>query len=102
MNDHDLKQLALDYVSGLVYTSRDVPADLVPQIFMPWLFAEPEQTNDIVLLVGHVQTDTTAKIGINGFPIFFSCRFLHEDEAQRFTTFIAEAKAARDAFVGTP
>lgn len=99
MSDQDLKQLALDYAAGLVYTSRDVPKDLVPQVFMPWLFAGEEQTKDIVLLVGNTRTDQTAGRAINGFPIFYSCRFFKEADAKRFAEFIVEAQAARDSFL---
>lgn len=97
--EENLRALALAYAAGHVYTTQDVPKDLWHCVFMPLTFATDEQLDGIVMAVGNTATDQMSGQGINGYPIFYSCRFFDKPTAERFIQLCDEARAAAAAFL---
>lgn len=99
MTDKELRQLALDYVAGKVYTTGDVPQTLWHMVFMPLAFAKKAQLRGVRMVLACVGEDTATGQAINGFPIFFSCKMLKMRDTRKFTGFVEEARQLTGKFV---
>lgn len=104
MTDPDLRQLALDYVAGRVYTTADVPKDLWRLVFMPLFFVEhPAKTlRGVRLVCGVSGRHKTTGQAINGFPMFFEVQMLKAGETKRFWGHVKRARALTTKFIGRP
>jgi hypothetical protein len=99
-SDDELKQLAIDYVEGKIYTSIGIqnPMDL-RLVFMPLTFMNQEQLavmDDVGMLFEYL---TEAAPGsINGKPIFMSCSMLTKEDTERFADFVNRYLDFRKSF----
>lgn len=100
MTEPELRQLALDYVAGKVYTTHDVPKELWHLVFMPLAFSTKAQLRGVRMVLAQINKDHTTAQGVNGFPIFFSCRMFKMKETRLFSQYVQEAKEVTDTFVG--
>lgn len=98
-----IKTFIEDYSEGLIFGSNMIPEhlieDMLPRIFLPLALGglsnmSEEQTKDIALVYEY-NKECCNRLSVNGFPIFFSCRFLTFDEwetARQALIKIEEAK----------
>lgn len=100
MTDPELRQLALDYVAGKVFTTSDIPQNLWYLVFMPLAFANKTQLRGVRMVLGQADKHRTTGQGINGYPIFFECQMLKRRDTLLFTRYVGEAKKVTAAFVG--
>ena len=80
MTDDDIKDVVRGLVTGHIFTATDAPDDLLPMIFLPLGLAG---NSDIDWeTVGNVieRLDKAGERGINGYPIFLTCRLVHKDD----------------------
>lgn len=97
--DESLRQLALDYVAGKVYTTQDVPNNLWHMVFIPLFFMQRKDLRGIRMVYARVGEHKTTGQAINGYPIFFACGALRRAELGRFVTFVEEAKSVTQQFL---
>jgi len=99
-SDEELKQLALDYYKGLIFTDRQcrTPED-VQSVFMILFFMNKKQIEDLQkeppkLIFEYY--DKAGRMAVNGYPTFFSCSFLNEEEFKKFSEFFDKIKGSVD------
>jgi len=88
--DDELRQLAVDIVSGLVFTSAHIREEdlnnLLGMVFMPILFMDEHSRKELVANEIHTIYEYYSEAGpraINGKPIFMSCRMLNRTDSQK-------------------
>jgi len=90
----ELRRLAIQYVAGNVYTSNNVPENLLYSVFMPLVFMDDTQRDllkEAGLIYAVVGQDTTSGWGVNGYPTFFSFKFLSKEDTLAFGRYVIEA-----------
>jgi hypothetical protein len=98
--DEQLKQLAKDIHSGLVFTNNHLPQDepmLLGAVFMPLVMMNDEQQKDFTDKQPGMVYEYLDKAGprsFNGFPMFMSFQFVTVDEYEKLRGFYEEIKAA--------
>ncbi len=98
-DEPELRSLALKIAEGKVYGTWSIPSDLIHTIFIPLFFMKPGQLKGVAHAYAVVGEDKTASIGVNGYPIFFSCRTLSKQKWKRLIPLIKDAKEAREKFL---
>lgn len=98
----NLRALALDIVEGKVFGSWQLhnPAKELSMVFLALLFANKEDTpTDIGAVYEYM---SSAGVGsINGYPIFYSCRFLTMQQYKDVCEYAKEAREHRKSFLET-
>jgi len=96
MSREELKQLALDMLSGAVFTNMHVSApEQLGLVFMLLGFLNDEQAKelaDIGLIYEYMSK--AGPRSVNGMPIFMSARFVHKDDMPELTTIIKKLQLA--------
>src|SRR5262245_19627626 len=87
--DTELRELAIDYVEGKVWTNRDMAAHECRLVFIPLGLmvitpAEKRRMKRWGLVYGHIGKHRTTGQAVNGKPIFFECAVLLKSELPRF------------------
>ena len=98
--DLELRQLAMDYLAGAIFTDHHVPeeelAQELPGIFLPLALAmDPEFLATMVEGDFCMVFEYMNKAGdrtINGYPQFLSCQFLPREEYRKFLNYVIELK----------
>lgn len=89
LKPEELEALAWDIASGRVYTDRDCPPNLIPNVFMPLMFIEDKSFFDDLGFI-YEYMDQAGPRSINGCPMFASMRCLNKADlkvlAERVTT----------------
>jgi len=89
MTDDELREFVRAYLSGKLFTLAhisDHDAEMASKIFLPFLlggFADmhPEALDQIGMVYEYL--DQASPVSINGYPIFLSARFMHQDDWKR-------------------
>jgi hypothetical protein len=103
----ELRQLAVDYYDGKVFSDRHIPEHekhLISAVFMPLALGalseyDQETTKQISMLYEYI--DQAGPRGINGMPIFGSVRILWADEAEKMLKYFEEYKAIKEQFLNS-
>jgi len=104
MTEDGLKDFVLGCCNGHIFTSNQVPDEeaqhLLGSIFMPLVFGalknyDQESIENIGVLWEHMSE--AAPRGINGYPMFFSCRIMHKDDWTRARAAIKKELHRREA-----
>ncbi len=87
MAEEEIKKLSDDMYRGLVFTDRHIqdPND-VSRVFMPLALLEKEQIEELKVKDPGMIYEYIDKAGprsINGMPMFFSFRFLSQEDAKK-------------------
>jgi hypothetical protein len=101
--DDELKQIAKDIFSHKIFTStmlREGDERLLSSVFMPVLFMEKEQIeelekNDVVAFYEYF--DEAGPRSVNGYPIFMSANTLTRSEYNRTMEFYKQVKEKMDS-----
>lgn len=92
LEDSEVKSLAERIVKGEIFTDRHVDPssreNLLPMIFLPLSFmgGDPESLGALAKTPpGMIYSEMSAASprSINGYPIFFSCAFLSQEDARK-------------------
>ncbi len=83
MTEDELRSLAKDIFRGSIFTSDQCPSDMLGSVFMITVFLDDavraEWTlRDVTMLFEDVSK--SAKMSVNGYPVFFSCRSINREE----------------------
>lgn len=82
--DEELRELAVHLCAGRVFTERCVPEQdryMLRLIFLPFTFMD-EVPDNLGLVYEYL--DEAVPQSINGYPQFFTCRFLATEDIPRF------------------
>lgn len=99
-----LRELAADIVDGKVFTTNHIrPEDvrLIPSLFIPLAFADEEHraTLENVAMV-YEYIEKAGPRSVNGYPAFFSCKFLTKEEYDVMQPFIRQYAELKKQFFG--
>lgn len=100
--DQDLRQLALDIAEGKVFTNQDCPQELLGACFMVvGLGGFAGWTQEELATVGLMYEYYSRAMGggINGYPVFSSCQFVHSSQMQQIVDLVTQAQEARKMFL---
>lgn len=101
--DEELLVLVQDYLDGKIFTSQMVSKDhldLLPSIFMPIVFMTKETLDDLErkgLVFLYEYRSAASRLGVNGYPIFSSARYMLKVDYDRFAVLHAEAAKIKAA-----
>lgn len=106
MTDEELKQLAVDIYHGKAFTDRSVrPSDvhLIPQLFMPIALGGPDmaemfKAEEVTMIYEYI--DKAHERSLNGYPMFFSFRYLRRGENDRLAVFFDRYRQLQEEFTG--
>ena len=96
-----LVKVAEDILDNKIFTSNHVQEqNMVTMVFPILSFLDKKtlakmQKDDVTLVYEYV--DKAAPRGVNGYPMFFSCRFLTRGEATEMWGYYERMKAAKEA-----
>src|SRR5271168_5155168 len=96
--DDQLKQLAKDIHSGLVFTSNHLPMDnpaLLGAVFMPLVMMNDQQQKDFTDKRPGMVYEYMDKAGprsFDGYPMFMSLQFITIDDYEKLRVFYEEIK----------
>lgn len=100
MTNEEIYQVAKDYVDQKIFASFQIKKeemDRLPQIFMCLLFLKKE---DIEKLKNHAfiyeYYDKASPSGINGYPIFFSARWINKENYPKFIEYVNKLKESEN------
>ncbi len=102
--DVELRQLALDYVDGKMFTDKQIPEydqHLIFSIFMPLTFIKDDQWKEFVKDLGMVYEyfDQAGMRSINGYPMFMSLRYLNREDTEKLRGYVDKLIDQRQAFL---
>jgi hypothetical protein len=85
--DKEIRQIVKDVYSGQVFATNDT--NIINLSFMVFMLMDPEQAPKDVGLVYEYMSEAGPR-SINGYPMFFSARYLTVEETQRFNKYYKE------------
>lgn len=86
MTDEDLRKFVIDYCDGRVFTSADIRnPEQLSWVFLPLMDINNLLTKSEIESVGLIYEEMSKALprGINGMPMFTSCRFMNIDDHKR-------------------
>jgi hypothetical protein len=95
LTDDEIKELARDIVEDKVFTSGMCPQEMLGMVFMPYGLGGMNNMDlaNVGAIVEHYAK--AGERGINGYPMFMSCRVIHKDD----WTKVGEKALAIDAAI---
>lgn len=96
----ELKELALDFLAGQVFTSNEVSEAELPLVFLAFGFMDQEQHEELFagkLALLYEYFSKAGPRGFNGKPMFISFHYLFEEEVKILNEYRAKLKEAQDA-----
>lgn len=99
LSDKRLKKLALDIVNGKVFGSWNVKNEKeLGMVFMVLIFSSPDMLpKDLGSIYEYLSE--AGPTSINGYPVFYSCNFLSNEETQKVQKYCAELKENQNQFL---
>lgn len=97
----EIKQLASDFLAGRLFSTDHIRLEELEQmtttVFMVLLFSGPDfaswlKDNDITFVYEYL--DKAGPTSINGYPIFFSARFLNGEDHRRMLALAEKLETA--------
>jgi len=100
MTREDLKAFVMGYVDGRIFSLAHIRANdlnsCLPVIFMPLaLGALHDVTSESVGMIYEWYGENEAPRSINGYPMFFSCKFMNKDDWERASNAIERESTRR-------
>ena len=96
MTDDELADVVRAVVSGAIFTSAQCPPDMIGSVFIVLGLGgfgsiDPESVGLV-----YEYMDKAGERGINGLPMFMSCKFIHKDDLPIVIERATVARAALD------
>jgi hypothetical protein len=95
--EQELRKIAKDLYDGKIFTSND--PNVIQMSFMVLLFASEEQIPKDIGLIYEYMSEAAPR-SINGNPMFFSARFLNNEETDKVKLYLNELKELLKEFEG--
>ncbi len=93
-----LRELAEDIVKERVFVDRYLgqEANLIHSVFMPLMFLNKKQFREMKRDCGMIYEyyDKAGRMAINGFPMFFSMRYVHKKDVPIVFKYVKKLKKA--------
>lgn len=102
--DDELKKIVLGIIENRIFTDRHIHQNetqsLMGMIFMPLVLGAfpascPRSYLDSIGLIYEYTREASPR-SVNGYPIFFSCRFLNKAQAARVMAAVVREQGRRD------
>lgn len=93
-----LKELAVKFIDGTIYTSSGLSGEELPAVFMPIALGAFEKwSNEELMNVGLIyeEIEKAGPRSFNGKPGFLSMKLLHIEDTRRLTELVEEEKKRR-------
>jgi hypothetical protein len=99
--DEELKRIAIDLYDGKIFSDRHFRSPEEAQSFFGLVFMVFSLTNMKLKNIAFVYEYFSAAgpRGINGYPIFTSCRYLNKSDTKKMFGFFEEYKKLKDGFM---
>lgn len=101
MEEGELRKLALEIIEGTVFGTWNVPehdTGLIGCVFMPLAFGL-ELPPNVAQVYEYISKAESR--GVNGYPSFFSCRLMTENDAKRLYPMLQELRESRQSFLNS-
>lgn len=99
--DDEIKQLALDVLGNVVFTSDHVRSpEEVTMVFMILPLMLPEQIEELAqnkISLFYEAYKKAGPKGINGYPMFFSCNMLNDTDHKRLREKLVAIRSAMES-----
>lgn len=99
----DLKQIAIDLYDGKIFCDAMISehdgSRMIGAIFLPLMLGaitSEEDAKDIGMVYEYLSE--AGPRSINGYPIFFSCKFLRKNEMEKFHEYYNAYKNLKETF----
>lgn len=105
LGNDELREFVLGYCDGHIWTSFDVPPDVLGLVFMPVSFgalsewSKEELEDELGCVWASTTTHKTSGMAVNGYPTFVSCSMLSVADWDRAKKAI-EVEMARRKEIG--
>lgn len=105
MRREELKKLAIDIVEGRVFGTWNISSEeknLIPMIFLPLNFIDEKQFRRLKsrkIVHAYEYLDRAGSRTVNGYQIFFSCKFLTRKDWKKVVRYIRRYKKMRERFL---
>jgi hypothetical protein len=100
MSNDALKQFVLDYIDGKIFIIQQIKQpSVVPMVFLPLAMgALSGVPKEVALEIGTVWEywDQAGPRGVNGYPMFTSCRFMWKGDWERAAAKIEQLVVKED------
>jgi len=80
LSEDEIKQVVDGLVRGHIYTALDCPPDMIPSVFMVVAFGGLNDYDMDTVGMVYEWLDKAGERGINGCPMFLSCKVVHTDD----------------------
>lgn len=99
--DDEIKKPVLGVLENRVFTSDFVQTNSdLPRVFMVLAFASPETVTEMqeqkISMFYEAYTEA-APVGVNGYPVFFSCHMLNAEDHERYRVKLDTLRKALEA-----
>jgi len=97
--DEELKKIALDLYSGKIFSDRHLndPEKEIPLVFMIVGFMSKEDIKELESkepVFVYEYLEKANKMGVNGYPTFFTMRYLNREEYNKMIGYHEKIKAS--------
>jgi hypothetical protein len=80
LDENEIKQVVDGLVKGQIYTAFDCPPDMIPMVFMVVGMGGLGEYDLATVGCVYEWLDRAGERGINGCPMFLSCKVVHTDD----------------------
>jgi hypothetical protein len=96
LTDDEIADVVRGLVAGSIFTAAQCPPEMLASVFVILGLGGLQQANIDPETIGMIYEymDKAGERGINGYPMFFSCKLIHKDD---WTIIADRAIAAQEA-----
>jgi len=103
--DADLRKIAVDLYNNHIFTIQQIEQEsLIPMVFMPIALGGlqniPKEDLERIGSIFEYYSEAGPR-GINGYPIFFSCKLISKEQWDQVKVYFDEYKELQNKFVKT-
>ena len=98
MTEDEIRSTVEGLVKGRIFTGTQVPPDMLHLVFMPLGLAKDVDWDSLGNVIEDI--DKAGPRGINGYPMFMSCRLVHKDDWAVIGERALAVQAAMDSALG--
>lgn len=103
--DQELKTIARDWVEGRIMFTTQVPPEMVKMVFMPILFLNDEQREQLIadeVFAFYGKMEDAGPRSFNGYPMFTAMTSVTEKEYEKLTRYVKSYQAMQKEFEEGP
>jgi hypothetical protein len=93
VTNQEIKALAREWCEGRILFSTQVPKEIISMVFMPIIFLNEEQRQELIaenVFAFYGKMADAGPRGINGYPIFWTMYRISEDDYNKLRQYAKE------------